>query len=107
MGGLQNSLFATQRINLIPLSSAHAYLQLKFYMSSFPRVPTPSICRIKEVEGLESSVWKNVWANLLETAVFRKIQAEVWSHVYVALHGLFFFPSILAIRSWSVAQARV
>lgn len=37
-------------MNLTPLTSAHAYLQLKFYRSSLPSIPIPSLHGIKEAK---------------------------------------------------------
>lgn len=59
-------------MNLTPLSSAHAYLQLKLYRSSLPSIPARSIHSMKEVKD-HRAVWKKFRANLLKIAVFRKV----------------------------------
>lgn len=46
-------------MNLTPLSSAHAYLQLKLYRSSVPSSPTRSIHSMKEVKDHRAQCGKN------------------------------------------------
>lgn len=60
-------------MNLTPLSSAHAYLQLKLYRSSLPSIPARSIHSMKEMKDHRAQCGKKFRANLLKTAVFRKV----------------------------------
>lgn len=68
-------------MNLIPLCSAHTYLQLTGGVSQLPyTLPAEH----QGIEGSKPSVWKNFGSHPLKTAVFTKVQAGMLSLVYGA-----------------------